>query len=162
LRDDLMAVVARSALWPTLTVRQRRGLANVLGSVAQVSAATGAVATLLRVGPAAGPDALPEVASIALTWIRTAPILADLDLARLVVENGEPVETGLGTGVVARRVETTPTGAEQITSQIAAPLPDSIWLAVLTGTTSALEHAPAMDDALRAVALSLRVDRPEG
>lgn len=160
LRDDLVAYVARSALWPTLTERQRRGLANVLRSLAGVSAATGAVATMLRVG--AGPaDAEPDVASLSLTWLRTAPVLADLDLARLVVQDGEPVETGLGPGVLARRVEPTPTGAEQITSQVAAPLPDSIWLAVLTGTTSALEHAPAMDEALRAVALSLQVDRPE-
>ncbi|GEL98882.1 hypothetical protein [Cellulomonas terrae] len=162
LRDDLVALVARSALWPTLTERQRLGLANVLRSVAGVSAATGAVATMLRVGGTpVGPDALPDVASLSLTWLRTAPVLADLDLARLVVRDGEPVETGLGPGVLARRVESTPTGADQITSQVAAPLPDSIWLAVLTGTTSALEHAPAMDEALRAVALSLRVDRPE-
>ncbi|KQR11796.1 hypothetical protein [Cellulomonas sp. Leaf334] len=162
LRDDLVALVARSALWPTLTERQRLGLANVLRSVAGVSAATGAVATMLRVGTVQNtPDALPDVASLSLTWLRTAPVLADLDLARLVVRDGEPVETGLGPGVLARRVESTPTGAEQITSQVAAPLPDSIWLAVLTGTSSALEHAPAMDEALRAVALSLRVDRPE-
>lgn len=163
LRDDLVALVARSALWPTLTERQRLGLANVLRSVAGVSAATGAVATMLRIGGAdpVRPDALPDVASLSLTWLRTAPVLADLDLARLVVRDGEPVETGLGPGVLARRVESTPTGAEQITSQVAAPLRDSIWLAVLTGTTSALEHAPAMDDALRSVALSLRVDRPE-
>lgn len=160
LRDDLVALVARSALWPTLTDRQRRGLANVLGSIAGVSAATGAVATLLRVGAAAPGDAEPDVSSITLSWLRTAPLLADLDLARLVVQHGEPVETGVGPGVVARRVEDTPTGAEQITSQIAAPVPGSIWLAVLTGTTSALAHAPAMDDALLAFAQSLRVDRP--
>lgn len=162
LRDDLVALVARSALWPTLTDRQRRGLANVLGSVAGVSAATGAVATLLRVGaPGTAPgDGEPDVSSITLSWLRTAPLLADLDLARLVVQHGEPVETGVGPGVVARRVEDTPTGAEQITSQIAAPVPGSIWLAVLTGTTSALEHAPAMDDALLAFAQSLQVDRP--
>lgn len=165
LRDDLVALVARSALWPTLTERQRLGLANVLRSVAGVSAATGAVATMLRIGGDAPEpvraDALPDVASLSLTWLRTAPVLADLDLAGLVVQQGEPVETGLGPGVLARRIETTPTGADQITSQIAAPLPDSIWLAVLTGTTSSLEYAPGMDDALRAVALSLQVDRPE-
>ena len=162
LRDDLVALVARSALWPTLTERQRLGLANVLRSVAGVSAATGAVATMLRVGSAPNaPDALPDVASLSLTWLRTAPVLADQDLARLVVPDGEPVETGLGAGVLARRVESTPTGAEQITAQVAAPLLESIWLAVLTGTTSAPEHAPAMDEALLAVALSLRVDRPE-
>ncbi|GEK22315.1 hypothetical protein [Cellulomonas xylanilytica] len=162
LRDDLVALVARSAVWPALTERQRLGLANVMRSVAGVSAATGAVATMLRVGSAAPgrADAMPDVASLSLTWLRTAPVLADLDLARLVVQEGEPVDTGLGPGVVARRVESTPTGGEQITSQIAAPLPDSIWLAVLTGTSSALEHAPAMEEALHAVALSLQVDRP--
>ena len=161
LRDDLVALVARSPLWPALTDRQRRGAASVLTSVARISAATGAVATLLHVGPAApGSDDAPEVSSITLTWLRTAPVLADLDLARLVVPRGGPVETGLGPGVLARRIEDTPTGAEQITSQIAAPLPGSIWLAVLTGTTTALVHAPAMDDALLAVARSLQVDRP--
>lgn len=170
LRDDLVALVARSAVWPELTERRRRGVAEVLGAVARVSAATGAVATLLHVGPAPSPqpgapgqvpdDVPPEVSSITLTWLRTAPLLADLDLARLVVQDGEPVGTGIGPGVVARRTEPTPTGAEQVTSQIAAPVPGSIWLAVLTGTTSAVEHAPAMDDALLAFAQSLRVDRP--
>lgn len=160
LRDDLVALVARSALWPTLTDRQRRGVASVLESVARVSAATGAVATLLHVGapPAAGTE--PEVSAITLTWLRTTPVLADLDVARLVVTDGEPVETGLGPGVVARRVERTPTGADQITSQVAAPVPGTIWLVVLTGTTTTLAHAPAMDDALLDVAASLRVVLP--
>ncbi|WP_028047830.1 hypothetical protein [Cellulomonas sp. URHE0023] len=160
LRDDLFALVARTPLWAELDTRRRRGLGSVLTSVARVSASVGAVVTLLHVGRAdeIEPGAEPAVSAVTLTWLRTAPVLADLDLARLVVPGGQPVETGLGPGVVARSLQDGPAGAEWVTSQIAAPVPGSIWLAVLTGTTSALEHAPTMDDALLAFAASLRTE----
>lgn len=170
LHDDLVAVVARSTLWGELDARQQRGVASVLGEVARVSATTGAAATLLHMGATGGadddvvtadaPPTDPAVSSVTLTWLRTAPVLADLDLARLVLDGGEPVTTGLGPGLLARRVEPGPTGGEQVTAQLAAPLPESIWLAVLTGTTTALAHAPALEEAVLAVGRSLQVDRP--
>ena len=162
LHDDLLALVVRTPVWAHLDPRRRRGLSQVLDTIAHVSATTGAATTLLHLDPGTPPanqpavDAEPAVSAITLTWLRTAPILADLDLARLVLGDGEPLTTGLGPGLVNRSIETSPTGEDQITTQIAAPLPASIWIAVLTGTTTSLDHAPSMDDALLAVAASLR------
>ena len=159
LRDDLLAIVARTPAWAALDERRRRGLATTLSAVADVSGLTGAVAVLLRTGATTG-STTPDVSTLTLSWLRTAPVLADLDLARLVVPGDDLVDTGLGPGVIARRIEDSPTGGDSITSQIAAPVPDSIWLAVLTGTATDVAHAPAMDDALLAFAASLQVDRP--
>jgi hypothetical protein len=160
LHDDLLALVVRTPVWAQLDPRRRRGLSQVLDTIAQVSATTGAVTTLLHLGddtpPAHQPaGADPAVSAITLTWLRTAPILADLALARLVLGDGEPLTTGLGPGLVDRRIQTSPTGQDHITTQVAAPLPASIWIAVLTGTTTSLGSAPTMDDALLAVAASL-------
>lgn len=161
LRDDLFALVARTPVWTELDERRRRGLASILEAVAQASATARAVATLLRLGdPHAATDLPPDVSALTLSWLRTAPAVADLDLARLVLRGGEPVETGLGPGVVARRVEHLPGGGALRTAQVAAPLSGSIWLAVVTGT-STRAHDTATDDALIALAASLRVDRSQ-
>ena len=161
LGDDLLALVARTPLWQALDDRRRGGLGFLLHGVARASAASGAVATLLRLpdGPSKQGDEA-EVSSISLTWLRTAPVRADLDLARLVLREGEPVTTGLGPGLGVTRHETTTGGGEQHTVQVAAPVPDSIWLAVLTGTTTTEQHVPALEEAVLAVAASLGVDRP--
>lgn len=114
----------------------------------------------MRLPAAAASDEEPEVSAISLTWMRTAPVRADLDLARLVLREGEPVATGLGPGLVAVHGRTTVTGGEQHTVQVGVPVPDSVWLAVLTGTTSGVRHVPALTEAVLAVAASLQVDRP--
>ncbi|WP_142159806.1 hypothetical protein [Cellulomonas sp. SLBN-39] len=160
LADDLLALVARTPLWQELDDRRRGGLGHLLHGIARASAATGAVATLLRLPAAAASDEEPEVSAISLTWMRTAPVRADLDLARLVLREGEPVATGLGPGLVAVHGRTTVTGGEQHTVQVGVPVPDSVWLAVLTGTTSGVRHVPALTEAVLAVAASLQVDRP--
>lgn len=160
MRDDLVALVARTPVWAALDERRRRGAAAVLVSVARASAGSGAVVTLLRLGSAGDASSEPEVSAISLTWLRTAPLRADLTLARLVVQSDEPVDTGIGPGLVARRVERTVTGALSSTSQVAAPVPGSIWLAVVTGTTSAPQFADDLHDAVLTFTAGLRVDRP--
>lgn len=162
LADDLLALVARTPLWQELDDRRRGGLGHLLHGIARASAATGAVATLLRLpaGLVPAPDEEPEVSAISLTWMRTAPVRADLDLARLVLREGDLVATGLGPGLVAVHGRTTVTGGEQHTVQVGVPVPDSVWLAVLTGTTSGVRHVPALTEAVLAVAASLQVDRP--
>lgn len=162
LGDDLLALVARSPLWQALDDRRRGGLGFLLHGVARASAASGAVATLLRLPDGVAPqtDEEPEVSTISLTWMRTAPVRADLDLARLVLREGDAITTGLGPGLTVTRHETTVSGGEQHTVQVAAPVPDSIWLAVLTGTTTTAQHVPALEEAVQAVATSLEVERP--
>ncbi len=170
LRDDLVAVVARTPLWDELDDRRRGGLAYVLDGIARASAATGALAVLLHLPDPADPAALtdptaltdPAVAAITLTWFRTAPVRADLDLARLVLGDGEPVVAGVGPALLTRRVEPQVTGGEQVTVQVAAPVPDSIWLALITGTTTTREHQPALEDAVRRVAAGLVTDAAGG
>lgn len=161
LADDLLALVARTPLWQQLDDRRRGGLGFLLHGVARASAATGACATLLHLPTAAPTSASPagedpEVSSISLTWLRTAPLRADLDLARLVLREGEPVTTGLGPGLVATRSDDE---AEAHTVQVAAPVPDAIWMAVLTGTTTAATHLAAVEEAVLAVAASLEMNR---
>lgn len=159
LRDDLLALVTRTALWDALDERRQRGTAALLTAVARTSAATGAVATLVDVDPGR-PGTVPRVAAISLTWWRTAPLRADLDLARLLIDADEQIATGLGPGLVRHIARTTPDGTEHVSAQLAAPLPDSIWLALLTASASTLEHADALAVALREVATSLHVERP--
>ncbi|MDC7121892.1 hypothetical protein OMK64_10130 [Cellulomonas fimi] len=160
MRDDLVGLVARTPLWAALDERRRRGAAAVLVSVARASAGSGALVTLLRLGSAGDARSEPEVSTISLTWLRTAPLRADLTLARVVVQGDATVDTGIGPGLVARRVERTVTGALSSTSQVAAPVPGSIWLAVVTGTTSAPQYADDLHDAVLAFAAGLHVDRP--
>ena len=155
LRDDLLALVARSPAWAALDERRRRGSAVLLGAVAELSAASGALATLL------GTD-LPGVAVVTLAWRRTAPLRADLDLARLVagVDRDAPlVETGTGPGVLVRAQRPGPAGGPWSTSQLLVPVPGSVWLATLTATALSEQAARAADEALLDVAGSLRVQR---
>ena len=160
LADDLLALVARTPLWEQLDDRRRGGLGVVLHGIARAGAATGGCATLLHLpAPDATPaDEHPEVSSISLTWLRTAPLRADLDLARAVLSEGEPVATGLGPGLVTTRADSA--ASEGHVLQLAAPVPGSIWLAVLTGTTTAAAYLPALEEAVLAVATSLGVHRP--
>ncbi|SFJ64371.1 hypothetical protein [Cellulomonas sp. KH9] len=164
LGDDLLALVARTPLWAALDDRRRGGLGYLLHGVARASAASGALATFLHLPADVTPEQRdePDVSTMSLTWLRTAPVRADLDLARLVLRAGEPVATGLGPGLLATRSEETVTGGEQHTVQVAAPVPDSIWLAVLTGSTTGAPQVPALQRAVRALATSLTVDRPAG
>jgi hypothetical protein len=158
LRDDLVALVARTALWAQLSERQREGAATLAMGAARLSASTGAVATLLRLGM---DDAgQPAVASVSLGWLRTAPVLADLDLARLVLPDGEPVETGLGPGLLTRRDDPVPTGSRNFVRQVVAPVPQSIWLASITGATASPDQAGYVEAAVRHVARTLTVTRP--
>lgn len=164
LRDDLVALVARTPLWASLTPKQREGAGTLLGGVARMAASTGAVATLLRVehDPAG-----PVVASITLGWMRTAPLRADLDLARVVAGGGSPVETGLGPGLLSHRQEPIGPDAVNVSTQVVAPVPTSVWLAVITGSTGVTPagvDGPAVaatDAAVLAVARSLGVRRRE-
>ena len=159
LRDDLVALVARTELWAQLTERQRQGAATLAAGAARLSASTGAVATLLRLG--VDDAGQPAVASVSLGWLRTAPVLADLDLARLVLPGAEPVETGIGPGLLARRDDPVPTGARNLTRQVVAPVPHSIWLASITGATASPDLVGHVEAAVRHVARSLTVTRPE-
>ncbi len=162
LRDDLLAVVARTPLWAALTPRQREGAGAVLGGIARMAASTGAVATLLRVADA---PTGPVIASITLGWMRTAPLRADLDLARVVAGGGAPVTTGLGPGLLSRRHEPVGSDAVGVSSQVVAPVPDSVWLAVLTSSTGVAPEdvegpaVAATEAALLAVAEGLGVSR---
>ncbi|WP_432543068.1 hypothetical protein [Kineococcus sp. SYSU DK002] len=160
LHDDLLAVVTRSAVWPGLDARRRRGLANLLGLVAQAAAASGAIATFLRSATAPGGD--PETGVVTVSWTRTAPLRADLDLARLVLEadrSAPEVPTGVGPGVRVDRTGTGPTGGPWSTTQLAVPVPDSVWLATFTGTALAGTSVGAVRQAVAALAGSLRVER---
>ena len=157
LRDDLVALVARSAVWDELTERQREGAATLLTGIARISASTGAVATFLRTG--LDSEGRPAVASVSLGWLRTAPVLADLDLARVVLPDGEPVVTGLGPGLLARHQDAVPADGHHRSRQIVAPVPDSVWLATVTGATASAELVGDVEFAVRYVARSLGVTR---
>jgi len=157
LRDDLVTFAARSPLWARLSDRQRRGAATLLTGLAQISAANGALATLLHLD---SDDGELQAAAITLAWLRTAPLRADLDLARLVLgEDGDPVGTGLGPALVARTNMATFDDTQAQTTQIAAPLPDSIWLALISGTTTTPALADQTDTATLTVASALTLTR---
>lgn len=158
LRDDLVALVARTPLWAELTERQRAGAATLATGAARMSAATGAVATLLRL--AVDDEGVPAAAAVSLGWLRTAPVLADLDLARQILPDGEQVVTGLGPGLLARRDDDMPSGGHNLTRQVVAPVRDSVWMATVTGSTASPALVGHVEAAVRHVARSLSVTRP--
>jgi hypothetical protein len=160
--ERLLDPPGRAGRLPAPTRREAAGVLQDLVAVAQYS---GVVLCLVKLAR----DAAGRLfyGSLTLSWYDSAPVPADLALARLVVGQADGVEdldTPTGPGLLHRTTETVPAdwrelfgGATAHAAQALVPVPGTWWTALVSGTSSDPHHTDLLARLVRRMASSLRV-----
>lgn len=166
LRRDVDAMCRTLPGWRELPAADQHATRSMLLDLGSLARDQGAVLTLATGGRDAR-TGKPFMASLMLSWIRTDPLRADLDLARLVAGAGDYVRVipaRLGNGVlrcdvIAADGDLKPIvpGRYAYTAQAWVPVPRTRWMGMVTGTTPVQEHAEAIEKAVGRMAGSLDV-----
>ncbi len=152
--------------WRELAAAEQHATRTMLLDLGALAHDRGAVLTLAAGGRDARTNQ-PFMASLMLSWLRTDPLRADLDLAQLVAGAGDHVEVipaRLGAGVLRCEViaadgdlKPVVPGRYAYTAQSWVPVPNTRWMGMITGTTPVQAHAEAIEKGVRRMAGSLDV-----
>lgn len=127
LPDDLLHLLTGDPAGPRATPEEHRDLLDAVDRLVPALTAIGPLATFTRTGTTA--DRRTHLDVVTLGWLRTAPVLADLDLARALLGRGRRITSGLGPAVLDAE-------HDRQHVRVAAPVPGSVWLCVVTGVTT--------------------------
>lgn len=165
LTEALVAQLRTAPGWARLPSGHRSRFLGLIGDLAAMAASAGTVANFLHLDPhgwdPARPDHVPAVCHLSLAWMKTAPMLADLDLARLVAGEADLVETvdlPAGPGLIRGTVTEHGHGAASYSVDAYVPIPGSLWMAVLAGFTTDEAQVEFLESAVRSTAATLSTE----
>ncbi|WGW12641.1 hypothetical protein LWF01_02405 [Saxibacter everestensis] len=140
---------------------QKASILEAIRDVGSLSKSMGAVANLIHSTPQDSHDAV-RISSIVFSWVKSAPMLADLDLAKVIIGDGDmleeialPVGPAMIKGEVTRLGSSASGDGEIYTVQVVAPVPGSLWFAMFTGIAFSEDQVEHLEEGVRQTAATL-------